>query len=293
MTAALGRILETRACSVCGRVTARRPTLKQLRACEECGFVDYEASESEIASLYDDAYFHGGDYPDYMGQEQNLRRSMRRHLTQMKRCGCGGGALMEVGCAYGLFLDEAKRVGFAPVVGVDVCAGPVAYARDTLGLDARCADLGSAGLRRASFDVACMWDTVEHISRPDLVLSQVFNLLKPGGTLFLTTGDLGSLSARVRRSQWRQIHPPTHLNYFTRSTIAALLHRLGFTVSGFETAAYYHSAFNVLATVALRSGTAGKLASRALRWIGESRARKMGCWVNLLDIMFVAAERPA
>ena len=293
MTVVSSAMLETRECAVCGRITARRSTLKRLSACEQCGFVDYEATEAEIASLYDDAYFHGGDYPDYMGQEQNLRRSMRRHLAQMKRFGCSAGALLEVGCAYGLFLDEARRASFRPVIGVDVCAGPVAYARDVLGVDARSGDLVSAALHGTSFDVVCMWDTIEHVSHPDLALREVFKLLKPGGKLFLTTGDLGSISARVRRSHWRQIHPPTHLNYFSKSTVASLLRRLGFMVSGFETAAYFHSAYNVLATIAMRSGPAGKLAGGTLRWIGESSARRIGFWINLLDIMFVAAERPA
>jgi hypothetical protein len=55
-------------------------------------------------------------------------------------------------------------------------------------------------------------------------------VLKPGGFLFLTTGDIGSLIARVKRERWRLFHPPTHLHYFSRSTIARLLATAGLQV---------------------------------------------------------------
>ena len=47
----------------------------------------------------------------------------------------------------------------------------------------------------------------------------------------MTTGDIGSLMARWRGARWRQIHPPTHLHYFSKLTLAQLLERHGFTVA--------------------------------------------------------------
>jgi hypothetical protein len=51
--------------------------------------------------------------------------------------------------------------------------------------------------------------------------------LEPGGLLALTTGDIGSLNARLRGSNWRMIHPPTHLHYFSVQSITSLLKRHG------------------------------------------------------------------
>ena len=44
--------------------------------------------------------------------------------------------------------------------------------------------------------------------------------------------------------------------------------------------------------LALREGLAARLARRALRLAGDETARRWGLWLNLGDIMFVAA-RPA
>src|SRR5438105_5401378 len=127
-------------CRVCGATGGYDRVLKTLDRCRECGFVTYLPGERvDVAHLYDDEYFSTGDYPDYLGQQDAVRRSMRRHLRQMSRYQNLGGALLEVGCAYGLFLDEA-RAFFSTVKGVDICEGPLEHARRVLGLDAVATD---------------------------------------------------------------------------------------------------------------------------------------------------------
>jgi SAM-dependent methyltransferase len=276
------------ACRACGDSAGSEPVLGCLRRCRTCEFVFYaEADATVLASLYDDRYFNGLEYPDYLGQQDALRRSMRRHLQQMERHHTLGGALLEIGCAYGLFLDQA-RVHFSSVTGIDICRGPVLYARSVLGLDVREGDVLSEDFGHRLFDVLCMWDTIEHLAAPDEVLSRGAELLRPGAMLFLTTGDIGSWNARLRGAHWRQIHPPSHVNYFSRQTITTLLDRTGYDVVSIERARYYHTLYNILASIRLRGG---RMAGVLLRAVGEERARRLGLWIDLGDIMFVAARR--
>jgi hypothetical protein len=277
-------------CAVCGTFSPVRPVLGNLEQCTGCGFVRYEATEAELAELYDESYFAGQEYADYLGQEDALRRSMRLHLLQMSRFQPLRGTLLEIGCAYGLFLDEA-RAHFDPVVGVDICEAPLRYARETLGLDVRQGDFPTLDLGVTRFDTICMWDTIEHLVAPDAFLRRAGELSSPGGMLFLTTGDIGSLNARLRGEDWRQIHPPSHLNYFSRPTLSTLLARSGFEVVGIETAAYYHTVYNVLASIRLRRRLGSRAASAALSLLGHELPRRVGFWINLGDIMFVAARR--
>jgi 2-polyprenyl-3-methyl-5-hydroxy-6-metoxy-1,4-benzoquinol methylase len=277
------------ACIACGRPAHYRPALAGLDACTECGFITYRTPDHFDASeLYRSEYFRGEEYPDYLGQERALRRSMKRHLSQMSKYGKLDGALLEVGCAYGFFLDEA-RACFSRVVGIDVADDAVEHASRALGLDARQGDLLQLDLSDR-FEVICLWDTVEHLPRPDAILERAKRLLAPRGLLFLTTGDVASLNARLRGARWRQIHPPTHLHYFSRETMARLLRRLGFEIVGIETAAYYHTLFNVLGSLALRKGWLGRIAKTAGASIGQDLGSKLGFWLNLGDIMFVAAR---
>lgn len=278
------------ACRVCGGGEGYEPTLGRLERCRACGFVTYrDFDRSALAEIYDEEYFAGEEYPDYLGQQDSLRRSMRHHLEQMWRYNPRRGALLEVGCAYGLFLDEA-RPHFQRVEGIDISAAPVAYARERLGLDATAGEFPAAVYEGKTFDVVCMWDTVEHLPSPEEYLEKAAGLLGEGGMVFLTTGDIGSLNARWKGEGWRQIHPPSHLHYFSRRTITLLLERLGFEVAGIESTPYYHTVYNILASIRLRGGLKGRVASAALSAVGERLARRLGLWINLGDIMFVAAR---
>jgi cyclopropane fatty-acyl-phospholipid synthase-like methyltransferase len=239
--------------------------------------------------LYNDGYFAGGEYADYRGQEPAIRRSMRRHLTQMSRYQPRGGALLEVGCAYGFFLDEA-RSRFDRVMGIDIAKGAVSYAHDRLGLDASVRDFTSL-TTSIRFDAICMWDTIEHVAEPDRFVAKAHELLAPNGLLFITTGDIGSLNARLRGAKWRQVHPPTHLNYFSKRTLALMLERLGFSVTGTETASYYHTLDDVCAILEIRGGPMGRAAGIARRLAGPRLGNNLGVWVDLHDILFVAAAR--
>lgn len=281
---------ESTTCRVCGSREGYKSVLGQLEQCTACGFVTYrDFDQSELADIYNEEYFAGDEYPDYLGQQDSLRRSMRHHLKQMWRYHPRRGALLEVGCAYGLFLDEA-RPHFRRVNGIDICATPVAYAKERLGLDVTEGEFLTAEYAGGPFDVVCLWDTVEHLPSPEAYLGKAARLLGEGGMLFLTTGDIGSLNARWKGRQWRQIHPPSHLHYFSRRTITLLLDRLGFEVVGIESTPYYHTLFNILASIQLRGGVKGRIASLALSAAGAKLTRRVGFWINLGDIMFVAAR---
>jgi SAM-dependent methyltransferase len=141
-----------------------------------------------------------------------------------------------------------------------------------------------------SFDAVCMWDTIEHLPNPRDFLCAARRVLKRQGHLYLTTGDAGSLNARVRGRRWRQIHPPSHLQYFSRRTITELLRQCGFQVVGIETAAYYHTLYNIFAGVRLRGGLPPILTDLAMGRTGKMVTCRLGSWIDLGDIMFVAAR---
>ncbi len=277
------------ACRVCGSNEGFKRVLDQLDQCRVCGFVTFHAfSPDDLLDIYNEDYFKGNEYPDYVGQQDALRRSMRNHLKQMWRYHPRPGSLLEVGCAYGFFLEEA-RTYFKSVAGVDICTAPTAYAQEKLGLNVYCGEFLTMETTKR-FDVICLWDTIEHLVAPEAYLEKARQLLTEDGILFLTTGDIDSFNARLRGANWRQIHPPSHLHYFSRQTITLLLERLGFSVVGIETTSYYHTVFNVFASIRARDGIGSRIASMSLALLGEKFARRLGFWINLGDIMFVAAQ---
>jgi len=207
--------------------------------------------DDEVRSLYREHYFFGGEYGDYLADERALRRNFALRLAVLKKYmdPSRHRDLLEIGCAYGFFLDEA-RGGFRGVTGIDISEGGVLHAQRQFGLEAVHADFLEHDFEGRRFDAVCMWDTIEHLSRPDRYIEKVASMTDRGALLAVTTGDIGSFNARIRGGGWRLIHPPTHLHYFSRGTITRLLKRYGFQVLYSGHCGFYRSvdnaAYNIL-----------------------------------------------
>jgi SAM-dependent methyltransferase len=277
------------ACLVCGGVY-RPSRLPGLFQCASCGFVsaDLGIGEEELKALYAKSYFEGGEYGNYAEDEAALKLNFNRRIAVLRdtipgfdRC-----SLYEIGCAYGFFLEQvAPHV--ARAAGIDISDDAVRFARETRGLSAESGDYLATTI--APVDVIVLWDTIEHLKRPDLVLAKAARDLKLGGFMALTTGDIGSLNARLRGRHWRMIHPPTHLHYFSVNTMSRLLARCGLEIvhvshPGFARKLRY-ILYILMASHWKQERLFGKI--QALPGLDLSLT------LNLFDIMFVVARKKA
>jgi 2-polyprenyl-3-methyl-5-hydroxy-6-metoxy-1,4-benzoquinol methylase len=263
--------------------------LPGLLQCERCGFVSANLSltDAEIAKLYGHDYFHGDEYLDYVAEEESLRLNFDARLRTLQRviADLRDRDIFEIGCAYGFFLDEARRFANS-VAGIDISEDAAAYGRQRFGLDIRQGDYLNLALGK-SYDVIAMWDTVEHLQRPDLFVAKIKGDLKPGGVLALTTGDIGSLNARLRGKNWRMIHPPTHLHYFSAATMRALLDRAGFDVVHLSHPGIVRNLRSILYYVLVwRTRKTGLYDALSRLPVFDLRIN-----VNMFDIMYVIARR--
>jgi SAM-dependent methyltransferase len=236
-----------------------------------------------VVELYGDTYFNKGEYADYLGEKIALQRSFRWKIQRMRSVSPGIQRVCEIGSAYGFFLELAQREW--EVMGVEIAPEPSAYARENFGVNVHTGDLLQAPIPAAYYDTFCMWDTIEHLRDPSSYVERIAALIRPGGFLFLTTGDAGSFLARLRGSRWRLIHPPTHLFYFTRATIAKLLESHGFQVREVRSIGVHRSVQQTVGSV-----VAGPSLVKARNWIEDSRLGSFVYSLNLGDIMMVAAQ---
>jgi SAM-dependent methyltransferase len=275
-------------CPICAGAWAPS-TIRGLLECGGCGFVtaDVSLTRQELEQIYSAAYFRGEEYRDYVGERALLTKQFQLRLKTLLRYvpAARHQSLFEIGAAYGFFLDLARRY-FDRASGIDLSRDAAAYASDVVGVPVAAGDfLEYPPL--GQFDAVCMWDTIEHLAEPALYIEQVAALLRPGGVLAITTGDIGSPLARWRKEKWRQIHPPSHLHYFSRCTLRLLLEKHGFEVHYQGYAGCYRSvdtmAYIVLSLKRERPGLYRKLkASGVLNWSFYS---------NLYDILYVIAQK--
>lgn len=276
-------------CLVCGARDSR-PVYSGILRCAGCGFTyaDVDMTDAELSELYSKNYFFGDEYSDYLADrnviEKNFKLRLRvlegfLHDENEKR-------LLEIGCAYGFFLNLVKDK-FKDVRGIDISKDGTDYARDKLRLDVVNGDFLKHDFGNGSFDAVCMWDTIEHIRSPDLYLEKISRLTKKGAILAITTGDIESLNSRIRKGRWRLLHPPTHLHYFSEKTMKLILNRYGFEVLYSRHCGFYRSVDNIAYNIfVLRKKN--QTLYNLLKRIGLT---DINIYLNLYDIMYVIAVR--
>jgi SAM-dependent methyltransferase len=280
-------------CEVCGSL-GRAPLFDKagyrVVRCTGCGhiFVPLQLTDAELAHKYESEFFSEGAYSDYVRDREVLQRNFARFVAILRSHRPEpGGSLFEIGAAYGFFLDLAKR--HWRVQGVDISVAAVAFARDTLGLDVVCGDFLDLPVTRETYDIVVMWDTIEHLRRPRAYVERARAILKPGGILALTTGDVGSLMARIRGPSWRLYHPPFHVHYFSRLTIARLLERCGLRPLEIKSIGFFRSLDTMLFRLA-HDRDSGVLRG-VYRMATKTGMTRVPVYLNLWDIMLVVARR--
>jgi 2-polyprenyl-3-methyl-5-hydroxy-6-metoxy-1,4-benzoquinol methylase len=265
--------------------------------CPSCGLV-FRAElpdEQALSQIYDENYFrdqpdradrHG--YADYLRDASLHRANARRRLGLLATLMPRPGRLLDVGCAAGFFVDEARRAGWE-ASGMDVSAAMVNWARSELGAPVIRANFAQTDVAQPLFDAITMWDYIEHSIDPRRDFGKAREHLRPGGILALSTGDIGTLSARLAGHRWHLLTPEHHNFFFETKTLRRLLEDTGFDVLEARHRASVYSVGHVLYKLAA-SGRLGAVRRAASR-LGRSSVGHAGVPINLYDIVTVVARR--
>src|SRR3954469_20802077 len=161
-----------RACDLCG---SRRQALLYdvdgypIVRCEDCGlvFVGRAQTAQELAAFYDSDYWEdpaAEGYGGYAAAEERKRHHFAGLLAAIEAMR-GPGELLEVGSAYGFFLDEARRRGWR-VRGIEPSGRGARHSCEKLGLDEVSEPLSELSVEPESVDAIAMWDVIEHLPDP-------------------------------------------------------------------------------------------------------------------------------
>ncbi len=146
-----------------------------------------------------------------------------RHLPRVS----AGQRLLDVGCGDGAFLRKAKSAGW-DVMGLDFDEVSVKLAQ-SYGLNVLQGNVATLQNMAGCFNTITMGHVIEHVPDPVDVLRRCFDLLEPGGTIWLDTPNINALGHKRYGRAWRGLEPPRHLVLFS---VESLLHAL--SNSGFE-----------------------------------------------------------
>lgn len=257
--------LESVPCNLCqgqDHKTLYKIANNQIVRCRKCGliFVNPRPKEEEILKIYENDYFqrksydpHSEDfygYVDYLADSKNVVKTFARvykHIRIYK----DQGKLLDIGCALGFFLDLARKNGWEPS-GIEPSTYACSYAREKFNLPVMQNTLFDADLPEGAFDLATMFDVIEHFADPLNGLLKVNKCLKDGGLLAITTADADSLLGRLLGPKLEDVRRANeHLYVFSRKTIKEMLAKCGFEVLRIRTAGKYFSLGDLLERMTL------------------------------------------
>lgn len=189
----------------------------EVNRCKSCRFVylsSWEESLERSHELYDyysrlrEEDLERRYSPENRARQQELLNALAGH-TQARR-------LLDVGCGDGQLLQTATDEGW-DAIGIDLSEAAIRLCHRR-GLTALNTDFFDVSLDQERFDVVIMSELLEHVPSPHRFLTRAEELLAPGGVLYLTTPNFGSLARRALGEAWSVIHPE-HIGYFERSTL--------------------------------------------------------------------------
>jgi glycosyltransferase involved in cell wall biosynthesis len=142
---------------------------------------------------------------------------------------------LDVGCGSGFLAAKIAALGYR-VTGVDVYDSEEAR-RNCFEFHVCDVERGfGPAAESRTFDVIVLADVLEHIRNPETILLRARALLKPGGTILASTGNVAHFSIRLSLLLGRFIYTErgildrTHVRLFTRRTFRHLFRDCAFTV---------------------------------------------------------------
>lgn len=139
------------------------------------------------------------------------------------------GKMADIGAGFGLFLEELKKLWpESNIVAIEPSVDMAKICRDKKlhVLESTLEEVGS----NERFDLLTAFELFEHLHDPLPFVEKVYNLLSPGGYLFITTLNALGFDIQVLWERAKSVFPPQHLNFFNPHSMAALLVRKGFEI---------------------------------------------------------------
>jgi 2-polyprenyl-3-methyl-5-hydroxy-6-metoxy-1,4-benzoquinol methylase len=224
-----------RTCVVCGHPQSTVVFEEfgiDVLACQGCGHVYSSYKADQHYDGYFGEYVSPGDHFWWNEAHASMYASFcNRFLAGRK------GRLLDVGCGLGFFVRKASSVPGWDVHGCDTSKAAVEFAQHELGLaSVHHGPVQECGYPENHFDIATLWDVLEHVPEPDPLLSFLRTLLKADGMLFVHTPNVNVQLPKARMIKLlRGMNPRLHylearhhVNLYSMDTLRRVFLRCGY-----------------------------------------------------------------
>ncbi len=204
---------------------------RPLLICRVCRHIFWDSfpSAEEVSAYYEASYtaHHRQDAIQEAG-----RAYYREHahiLLALTQRAAEETSVLDFGCSYPAFLEEAKSVGFQRTVGVEPSADIISDVVELI----RPHDV--VGLENDSFDIIRFSHVLEHLPDPVSTLRLVVDKVKPGGLVYVTQPSFPVLKCKKGGPPPDLAIYPEHLHFFSPISLAAMADSCGLRIRHLST----------------------------------------------------------
>lgn len=207
----IGDIVRCRSCTtVYLRTRMKKEAMEQL-------YQSYQDGESHLKIPETDALL----------KTSGLRRDY--FLAEIMEFITPHGTILDIGCGWGAFLDNARSKGFIPQ-GVELTGKGVDFANKYLGISVAQNQFLDITFESNSIAVVTMLHVFEHLPEPYLALKKVFEILEPGGMFCGIVPNFDSYCSNAESNLWQWLDPDYHYVHYTPATLTKHLNSVGFVI---------------------------------------------------------------
>ncbi len=219
-------------CSICNSNDIKlilNNKYKQIYECGNCK-VKFQNISIDTAAVYNEKYFtdkYKNQYGNtYLEDKENIIKFAVKRLNVIRKLNKNFNSIMDIGCAYGFFLKEAKKY-FKTAKGIEINKKAVEYGRKVLFLDIDNVDLMKFKSKNR-YDVITLWYVMEHFKTPYRVITKLKTVLNRNGLLCLAIPNGSGALYKFNKKLWFKLHPDDHYFDYTLKSIRFMMRKLGF-----------------------------------------------------------------
>ena len=150
--------------------------------------------------------------------------------------------ILDIGCGCGHFLKHLKTKKLTLLYGLDVNPHSLKITKNkNITTKINMGDIYSLPYELCTFDIIILTEIIEHLEYPEKALKSIYDILKPGGLLLITTPNrMGLMHASrpsikyifrsIKRILGKAVCDRYHINEYFSFELSKLLKKQKFTV---------------------------------------------------------------
>jgi 2-polyprenyl-3-methyl-5-hydroxy-6-metoxy-1,4-benzoquinol methylase len=230
---------DIRSCDLCGvpmiplwKVDDAHGVCWNYVSCPQCEFIRLSvdlSDQSWLSCAYPSTYY-GEGYSKFRGAIQILRKfSALRRAREIHRIYGKSGAVLDIGCGEGLFLQSMKSLGWS-VQGCETGPQAADRAEKNLGQPIHRKDFDSMPPSQRPWDIVFVWHVLEHLEKPQEFFEKIAKETHPKSLVVIAIPNAQSWQARIFGPHWFHLDPPRHLTHMGLTHLNQVAKKCGWKV---------------------------------------------------------------